>query len=117
MSQPLVSRHFPYLPLQLEILGRTHTLEALIDTGFDGSLALPEQLFRAGEPPDGTIPCTLADGTTLAVNYYRGIVALNHLGRFRVMVLALGDEPLIGRGIIDRFSVTLDHGRRIVVEP
>ncbi len=34
-----------------------------------------------------------------------------------IHITAMGDEPIIGRGIISQFTVTLDHGQRIVVEP
>jgi hypothetical protein len=29
----------------------------------------------------------------------------------------LGDEPIMGRGIGDRYRMVLDHGQRLVVEP
>lgn len=41
MTQPVESRRFPYLPLRVELDGLELRLEALIDTGFDGDLALP----------------------------------------------------------------------------
>ena len=33
------------------------------------------------------------------------------------VVTILGDEPLIGRRLTDRFRVILDHGARVIVEP
>jgi hypothetical protein len=33
------------------------------------------------------------------------------------VISVLGDEPLVGRGVTDRFAVTLDHGRRVIVAP
>jgi hypothetical protein len=33
------------------------------------------------------------------------------------VVIAVGDEPLVGRGVTDEFRVILDHGRRVIVEP
>jgi hypothetical protein len=35
---------------------------------------------------------------------------------FEGVVIALGDEPLVGRGVTDRFTVILDHGRQLIVE-
>jgi hypothetical protein len=35
----------------------------------------------------------------------------------RVEVVALGEQFLIGRGIISRYRVLFDRGERIVVEP
>jgi predicted aspartyl protease len=40
LNQRVVSSHFPYLPLQLEIRQELHELEALLDTGFDGYVAI-----------------------------------------------------------------------------
>ena len=34
----------------------------------------------------------------------------------QVVVITLGDEPLIGQGIIKHFSITLDHGKKVIVE-
>ena len=39
------------------------------------------------------------------------------LPAFSVAVTALGDEPLVGRGICDRLTITLDHGQQLIVEP
>jgi hypothetical protein len=39
------------------------------------------------------------------------------LGPFPVVVTSLGDEPLIGRRLTDRFRVIEDHGARVIVEP
>jgi predicted aspartyl protease len=52
MTPRLVSEHFPYLPLRLEVRGRTSAVEALLDTGFDGDVAVPPDLFANGEPDD-----------------------------------------------------------------
>jgi len=32
------------------------------------------------------------------------------------MVMGMGDVILLDRGFIDRFTVTLDHGQRVIVE-
>lgn len=49
--------------------------------------------------------------------YERGVVEVGGLGAFPVVVIVLGYEPLAGRGVSDRYSVILDHGRRLIVEP
>lgn len=48
VTQPLVSSHFPYLPLHVELRQSESQIEALLDTGFDGDLAVPRQ-FVAGD--------------------------------------------------------------------
>jgi predicted aspartyl protease len=117
MSQGLISLRFPYLPLQINIHGAVANVEALIDTGFDGDAAVPETMIGTAISPDGHIPCVMADGSQVLAPYFRGNVRLRGLGSFQVVVLAMGDEPLVGRGVVDRFMVTFDHGRRVIVEP
>jgi hypothetical protein len=48
---------------------------------------------------------------------YPALVHLGNLGSLEAVVAILGDETLIGRGILDRFLLTFDHGRRVVLEP
>ncbi len=117
MSQPVVSSRFPYFPLQLELGQRTEEVEALLDTGFDGDVAVPPGLLTDEEPPDTYETWTLADGSQVLAPVYLGTGRLGSLSPFPVLITALGDEPLVGRGVMDRFKVTLDHGQRVIVEP
>ena len=32
-------------------------------------------------------------------------------------VVTMGTEPIIGLGVIAEFTVTLEHGQRVVLEP
>jgi predicted aspartyl protease len=116
MNQRVVSSHFPYLALHLFVQDRSEAVEALLDTGFDGDVAVPHAIVSNGEPPDFHIRGTLADGSEVVVPTYLGEVDLGTLGRFPVVITALGDEPLVGRGVSDRFTVILDHGQRLIVE-
>lgn len=36
---------------------------------------------------------------------------------FPIALLALGDEPTVGRRVTDRFRLILEHGERLFVEP
>jgi predicted aspartyl protease len=112
----VISTRFPYLPVRLLIGQATHRLEVLLDTGFDGAVAIPPAWIEDAGPPFDYISWTLADGSTLRAAAYFGLVQLGTLPPFSVLVTALGDEPLAGRGVSDRFSITLDHGQRVVVE-
>jgi hypothetical protein len=100
----VISTRFPYLPVRLLIGQATHRLEVLLDTGFDGAVAIPPAWIEDAGPPFDYISWTF------------GLVQLGTLPPFSVLVTALGDEPLAGRGVSDRFSITLDHGQRVVVE-
>jgi predicted aspartyl protease len=113
----LVSSRFPYLPLHLEVRLRELDLEALLDTGFDGDIAVPGQLITSPFPPDGYLHWTLADGAEVLTPYYFGTIELEQLASLDVVVVALGDEALVGIGVASQFSVLLDHGMRVIVEP
>jgi predicted aspartyl protease len=111
------SERFPYLGLHVEVRNRIHSVDALIDTGFDGFLAVPPSLLADGQPPDNFQSWSLADGTRVTAPLYLGTVHVGDLGSVPALITALGDEPLVGRGVIDRFRLTLDHGERVVIEP
>ena len=49
--------------------------------------------------------------------FYLGVVNLGATELRDIHVTAMGDEPIVGCGIISEFTVILDHGRRVVVEP
>lgn len=90
-------------------------VDALLDTGFDGSVAVPPDVV-SGASPDDYLIWTLADGSQVLAAAFLGTARLGNLEPFPVLVTALGDEPLVGRGVSDRFKVTLDHGHRLIVE-
>lgn len=116
MSRVAASTRFPFLSLTVLVRGCAITIDALIDTGFDGDVAVPESLLRPDEIPDITVRGGLADGTEVILRGYMGDV---HLGPVIISgrpIIALGDEPLIGHGITDRFRVILDHGERVIIE-
>ncbi len=70
-----------------------------------------------GGPPQGEFRLNLADGSAVLAPYYRGMLQLGDMEPFRVNVLVLGNEPMIGLGAISRYYVGLDHGQRVIVEP
>jgi hypothetical protein len=67
--------------------------------------------------PDGYSRAILADGTQLELDFYLGSVTIGILGSFAAHIYAMGDEPLVGRAVSDRYMVILDHGRQLIVEP
>jgi len=90
---------------------------ALLDTGFDGHLVLPEALGSQLGNPDQLIKTYLADGTERETPIYLGDVEMAGLGIvYPVPFILLGDECLMGQGIIRRLKVTFDHGNQIVIE-
>ena len=114
---PFTSHRFPYLPIRIAVRRRTADLEALLDTGFDGHVVVPPSILANGHPPDGHVRWTLADGSTVLAPYYIGTVQVGTMRPFAALITALGDEPLIGCEVASHFTITLDHGQRVIVEP
>ena len=54
--------------------------------------------------------------SVIAPEYY-ATVGFGPMGSIAAIATVLDDEPLAGRGLIEWFAVTLDHGLRVVVEP
>jgi len=114
----LVSTDYPYLQVEVTIRSFRSRFRALLDTGFDGSLTLPEALRSQLGKPDMFVRTRLADGTEKKFPAYKGGVEIVGLGVvYLTRFTLLGDECLMGQGIIKRLRVTFDHGNQIVVEP
>ena len=116
INRSLISSRFPYLPIILHVRQRTIRFDALIDTGFEGFIIVPHDTL-SGEPADAAIPYRLADGSSFLCDAFAGTVDLEALGQFPAVVMALGDEWLIGRRITDQLRLILDHGQRVIAEP
>src|SRR5262249_2247247 len=114
---PLTSNRFPYLPLRLSLADQIHELEALLDTGFDGDLAVPPELIADGPLPDEYRSWLLADGSTIVAPVYYGTVTVGTFTPRPADIAGIGDEPLVGRGVSDHYRITLDHGERVLIEP
>jgi predicted aspartyl protease len=122
MTASLSSTRFPYLRVQVRVgtaryVDQEIDLEALVDTGFDGGVVVPARLIDPSIRPDTHLSWTLADGSHMRTPAYVATVRVGTLPAVMTVVIALGDEPLVGREVTDRFRVTFDHGREIIVEP
>lgn len=69
-----------------------------------------------GRPPRGYLPWTLANGEEINAPYFLGKVRIGKFEPISVLITALGEEPLIGRGVTDKFKITFDHGKKVIVE-
>ncbi len=116
MTQSLISDHFPYLPIHLEVRQTVYDFEALLDTGFDGGVIIPSELASNIGDPDWTTTITLADGSQIEAPTYIGILKLGDTEIRPVLANVLGNEPFIGVAIIRHFTVILDHGLRVILE-
>lgn len=112
----IISQRFPYIPLQVQVRRRQEKVEALLDTGFDGDIAIPKGLLTNGDPPDGFLPWQLADGSKIVAPAYKGKVKIGNIASFPVVVIALGDEPIVGQGVIKNLTLILDHGKKVIIQ-
>ncbi len=75
-------------------------IDFLIDTGFNGEMALPSSVVSAlGMPFEQLIETVVADGSSVWVNRHRAIIVWD--GNIRIVrVVAMGGLALIGTGLL-----------------
>lgn len=99
----------------MQVRGETHYGIALLDTGFEGDVIVPAHL-SVGFP--GRIQdLILADGSPADAPVLGGYVRLADLEYVPADVMFLGEDFIVGTGILSRYEVILDHGRRVIVNP
>lgn len=109
------SHQYPFLPVTFEARQVRDEVPAFVDTGFDGFLILPETYLSQLGPPDFVGRWSLADGSAIEAAEFRGTVRIAGLERLvRARITCLGTEVILGRAVVDRFSITFDHGLRII---
>ena len=98
--------------------GRTRDIEAVVDTGFNGFLALPPALVAdLGLPFISIGQATLADGSDVAFNVHGA--ALLWDGRPRhVEVGSAGATPLVGMLLLDGHDLNIQvrDGGRVLIQ-
>ncbi len=88
-----------------------------MDTGFDGHLAVPQAHADGFGAPDGAFDLELANGAVVDAQVYWGSVEVMGVGRpADAWIVALGNEYILGRAVIDRFRLTFDRGARLTAE-
>ena len=116
---PITSERYLYLNLRVKIGGWQEEASALVDTGFTANLVVPESHWTEDlGQAHGRVNLIVADGGIVRAPVYIGeveVLGISPISGLRVVFM--GDEFILGRGIIDRFKVTFDHGQRIIVEP
>ncbi|MBI3103458.1 hypothetical protein HYZ05_00800 [Candidatus Daviesbacteria bacterium] len=115
-NKSINSVHFPYIPVKITVSENSYGLEALIDTGFNGQVILPPSLMTNGQLPKRFVTCKLADNSMVEMSANRGSIKLGGKKFKDVLVIIMGDEPVIGREVIKHFKIILDHGRKIILE-
>ncbi|HUG91641.1 MAG TPA: hypothetical protein VML55_12445 [Planctomycetaceae bacterium] len=93
-------------------------VEAVVDTGFNGSLTLPaETIARLGFEWRGRSSVTLANGAVEWCDVYRATVIWESAAR-SVLAEAAETEPLIGMRLLDgcRLSMYIVPGGEVRIE-
>jgi predicted aspartyl protease len=92
-------------------------VEALVDTGFDGGLTVPQALIPVRVAPMGQQRCDLADGSLIDAPVYRGFVTIGSLQPVSTYIIVLPHQALLGRAVTNRFRLSFLYGRQVVLEP
>ena len=120
MAEPhrVTSAEYPYIPVRLEIRGQQFEQYALLDTGFTGELAIPATLLATTiDVPDEHADWELADGSIIDAPIYLGTLEILGLPPIlSVAVTTLGNEFILGRGILDLCVVAFERGERVIIE-
>lgn len=122
MTKSTSSSRFPYLSIKVKIgseknIEQELEIEALVDTGFNGGLALPKSSINSSITPDNDMTWQLADETEILTPAYLGSVQIGNLKSVNTTIIALGDEPILGTSVTNHFKLIFDHGAKIIVEP
>ena len=91
---------------------------ALLDTGYDGTLVIPYTFITEFGTGDTSRTLIVGDGRSVESPVYFG--SLEVIGLVPIPLLpitAIGEEFILGRGIMNRYNVCFDHGQRVIIEP
>jgi len=127
MSKKLTSSKFLFLPLSIRVrVSKSKHIEldtqALIDTGFSGDIVVPVTEELKPYTPGAYATWTMADGSEVLAPIFLGSIRFPQLDddvaeMVGVTVTVLGDQVLIGQSVLRHFTLTLDHGKQVILEP
>ena len=90
-------------------------LQAWIDTGFAGTLMLPADTIAAlALPKSGSVSGSLADGSLISFDTFDCVVDWMGVQRPVTALGSAGRFPLIGVGLLEDCTVTIDYPARTV---
>jgi predicted aspartyl protease len=114
----LVTPAYPYVEIAFVIdTFRSPTVLAYVDSGFDGYLLVPAAQSVLFGPSQFSTSWELGDGSVVQAQEYRGEVQVVGLPlTVPARITFLGEEYLLGRGVVDRLRMTFDRGQRLILE-
>lgn len=87
--------------------GQRETIEAIVDTGYDGALTLPPTMIRELELRWISFgDATLADGSEINFDVYEGIILWDRR-RVSIAIDSSDATPLIGMQLLEGFELTM----------
>lgn len=101
------------------LTGQSLTVTAVIDTGYNGSLSLPNAIVTALALPSAAVSTvTLGDATQKIFTFYRAEVLWDGQRR-GVRVLGVEGDPLLGTGLLRGYKLSADfaEGGAVFIEP
>ena len=110
--------HFPRVTLLLPGTAEPFSVEFILDTGFDGDLALPSNVLRQLDArPLFLSVRALGDGTLLECPVYQLDLDWNEEAR-TVEIISLEHNPLIGTMLLEGYHLDVDmtEGGEVVIE-
>ena len=119
----LDSSHSPFVTIAVSVpSGPSHFVDALIDTGFSGDIVVPATKELLQSTPGAYATWTMADGSEVLAPIFLGTIRFPDLAEdaaemVGVTVTVLGDQALIGQSVLKHFTLTLDHGKQVILEP
>lgn len=88
----------------------------MLDTGFDGGIVIPKNLLNSSLEPVRFLPWSLADDSEVLLPVFAGLVQIANFPPLKTIIMPLGDEPLLGRNVMNNYKVIFDHGIKLIVE-
>ena len=88
----------------------------MVDSGFNWDFAIPVSR-SIGLQPVKLERIILANGIGVDSFVFEGHVQMGDLEPVAAEIIAIGNNFVIGMGILSRYEVFLDHGQRVIVNP
>ena len=109
---------YPSLQVRFSIDGDTNEAIALVDTGCDVHLVVPQSLIARLPLPIRERRMRTVSDEVVTVPSYLGLIQIREVDvSMEGLIAALGTEYLLGLPLLNHYRVTFDHGERVIVEP